>query len=107
VVAEVAQRLWSQVATLGRGVQGRAKMNFGHAVVLLVDAVEAHRRASAGERGAGGVAGGALSRRELALAGNVLDEGRLLVVALNKADALDTARRTIVLDSLNLQVRLT
>ena len=70
--------------------------------MLLVDAVDAHTRVAAARLGIGTT----LSRRELALAGTVLDEGRLLVIALNKADALDAPARQKVLDALNHQVRL-
>lgn len=82
-------------------MQGSAKVNFGHAVVLVVDAEAAHARVSAPVRGVGA----ALSRRELALAGTVLDEGRLLLIALNKADALPDAARAVVTDALNAQAR--
>ena len=85
----------------GRDVQGQARVNFGHAVVLLGDATDAHSRVAAARMGVGST----LSRRELALAGNVLEEGRLLVIALNKADALDPAARASVLDALNQQVQ--
>lgn len=85
----------------GHDVQGQARVNFGHAVVLLVDATDAHSRVAAARFGVGST----LSRRELALAGNVLEEGRLLVIALNKADALDPIERASVLDALNQQVQ--
>ena len=69
-------------------------------MVLLVDAMDAHSRVAAARIGVGTT----LSRRELALAGHVLEEGRLLVIALNKADTLDPDARASVLDALNQQV---
>lgn len=81
-------------------MQGSAKVNFGHAVVLVVDGAAAHERVRSAVRGAGT----ALSRRELALAGTVLEEGRLLLIALNKADALPEAARAAVTNALNKQV---
>lgn len=81
-------------------LQGSAKVNFGHAVVLVVDGTAAHERVHRAVRGSGMP----LSRRELALAGTVLEEGRLLLIALNKADALAEAARAAVTDALNAQV---
>jgi predicted GTPase len=81
-------------------MQGQARVNFGHAVVLLVDGLDAHERVRAARLGVGTT----LTRRELALAGNVLEEGRLLIIALNKADGLDSPARATVIDALNRQV---
>jgi predicted GTPase len=84
---------------LATRVQGQARINFGHAVLLLVDATDAHARVSAARFGVGST----LSRRELSLTGYVLEEGRLLIICLNKADALDAPSRAEVLDALNHQ----
>eukprot|EP00892_Ulva_mutabilis_P006229 jgi/Ulvmu1/3979/UM182_0007.1 len=80
--------------------QGSAKVNFGHAVVLVVDGAAAHERVHNTARGVGRP----LSRRELALAGTVLEEGRLLLIALSKADMLPETARSAVTGALNAQI---
>ena len=77
-------------------------MNFAHAALLMVDAAAAAARLAAAARERPHV----LSRRELDLAGAVLEEGRLLVIAANKLDALDTSARQGVVMALQEQARL-
>jgi hypothetical protein len=81
-------------------LQGSARINFGHAVLLLFDATDSLARITAARRGVNG----AISRRELALAGSVLEEGRLLVLAPNKMDSLSLTDKERVLKALDEQV---
>jgi len=64
----------------GRARQQATRMwNLAHLVLVVADAAAA------------APGGGGLSQRELALAGSVVHEGRCLLVALNKLDALPSA----------------
>jgi predicted GTPase len=81
-------------------MQGKARVNFAHAVLLLVDgeaiAARIARAAADGHR--------ALDRREVNLATFVLEEGRLLVIAANKLDLLSQQQRYAVMEALRAQV---
>lgn len=91
-------------------MQGKATIDFAHAVLLLFDAPAALARLRSHVHlptpGAA-VAAGAhmLDRREVQLATMVLQEGRLLAVGANKLDALSAEERAAVMAALRQQAR--
>jgi predicted GTPase len=82
-------------------LQGKARINFAHVVLLLIDAPAAAARLAGG----GTDRLRAFDRREANLAQMVLEEGRLLVIAPNKLDLLSTAERHAVLNAVQAQAR--
>lgn len=56
--------------------QAQRSLNFANTVALMVDAQACHE------------AGGGLSKRELALANRIVQEGRAILIILNKLDLL-------------------
>lgn len=62
-------------------LQTRRSFNRAHIILLVIDALTVDQ----GERG--------LLKRELALASDIVSEGRAIVVVLNKLDALAPGRR--------------
>jgi predicted GTPase len=75
-------------------------MNFSHVVLLLLDGYEAicrHEQKGTEHRQI-------LTRREMDLAGMVLEEGRLLVITPNKLDLLTQQQRHTLVMALQEQV---
>jgi predicted GTPase len=75
-------------------------MNFSHVVLLLVDGYGAICRFE--EKGV--EHSRILTRRELDLAGTILEEGRMLVIAPNKLDLLNQQQRHALVMALQEQV---